>query len=136
MNTFKHVRTAKIESKTEILKYFLTKNNIFSPYHAKYFMYYTSPKFYPVQLKSVFSISVENSVDPDMMASERNQLIRISCFKKGFNRTRVNFGISRTRVNSNLTFKWGENLPVYMAIVCHLPLILSGHSIARGNDHD
>ena len=40
-------------------------------------MYYTSTKLYPVQLKSVFSISVENSVDPDKMASERNQLIRI-----------------------------------------------------------
>ena len=50
---------------------------IFSPYHAKYFMYYTSPKFYPVELKSVFSISVANSVDPNKMASERNQLIRI-----------------------------------------------------------
>ena len=37
----------------------------------------TSPKCYPVQFKSVFSISVENSVDPNKMASERNQLIRI-----------------------------------------------------------
>ena len=38
----------------------------------------TSPKFYPVQLKSVFSISVENSEDPDkIMASEGNMLIRI-----------------------------------------------------------
>ena len=37
----------------------------------------TSPNLYPVQLKSVFSISVEKSVDPDKMASERNQLIRI-----------------------------------------------------------
>ena len=37
----------------------------------------SSPKFYPVELKSVISISVENSVDPDKMASERNQLIRI-----------------------------------------------------------
>ena len=33
-------------------------------------MYYTSPKFYPVQLKPVLLISVENSVDPDKMASE------------------------------------------------------------------
>ena len=40
-------------------------------------MYYTSPKFYPVQLKPVFSISVENSVDPDKIASKRSQLIRI-----------------------------------------------------------
>ena len=43
-------------------------------------MYYnlsnTSPNFYPVQPKSV-SISVENRVDPDKMAAERNQLIRI-----------------------------------------------------------
>ena len=35
-------------------------------------MYYTSLKFYPVQLKPVFSLSVENSVAPDKMASERN----------------------------------------------------------------
>ena len=53
---------------------------------------------------------MENSVGPDKMASERNSKI-------GFNRKRVNSGFSRTRVNSNLTFKWGENLPVYLAIV-------------------
>ena len=47
-------------------------NSIFSAYHAEYFKYYTSPKFYPVQLTPVFSISVENSVDP-----ERNQWIWI-----------------------------------------------------------
>ena len=38
-------------------------------------MYYTVtllPNFYPVQFKSVFSISVENSVDPDKMASEQD----------------------------------------------------------------
>ena len=34
-----------------------------------------------------------------------------------FNKTKVRTGFSRTRVNSNLTFKWGENLPVYLAIV-------------------
>ena len=33
--------------------------------------------FYPDQLKPVFSISVENIVSPDKMASEINQLIRI-----------------------------------------------------------
>ena len=49
------------------------------------------------------------------MASERNQLI--SVFKNGFNRTMVNSVFSRTRVNSNLTIKLGENLPVYFAIV-------------------
>ena len=45
-----------------------------------FFKYYTVtllPNFDPVQLKSVFSNSVEKSVDPDKMASERNQLIRI-----------------------------------------------------------
>ena len=36
-----------------------------------------SPKFYPVQLKPVLSISVLMSVDPDKKASERSQLIRI-----------------------------------------------------------
>ena len=56
-------------------------------------------------------------MDPDKLASERNQLIRPSVFKNGLNRTRVNSGFSRTRVNSNLTFKWGENLPVCLAIV-------------------
>ena len=30
----------------------------------------------------VFSISMENSVDPDKMASEKSQLIRILCFQK------------------------------------------------------
>ena len=47
-------------------------------------MYYTITlsKFYPVQLKSVFSISVVNSVDPDEMTSERYMLIRIYCFQK------------------------------------------------------
>ena len=38
------------------------------------FMYYTPPQFYPVNLqnsscKHVFSIRVENRVDPDQMAS-------------------------------------------------------------------
>ena len=51
----------------------------------------------------------------DPVASVRNQLI--SVFKNEFNRTRVNSVFSKTRVNSNLTFKWGENLPVYLAIV-------------------
>ena len=106
---------------TEILKIFLTINSISSPYHAKYFMYYTVtllPNLILFSLKSVFSISVENSVDP--VASERNQLI--SVFKNGFNRTMVNSVFSRSRVNSTLTFKWGENLPVYLAIVWHLCL--------------
>ena len=76
MNTLKYVRTAKNESWTEILKHFFL-NCIFIRYNAQYFMYYTSPKFYPVQLKPVFSISVENSVDLDKMVSERSQLIRI-----------------------------------------------------------
>ena len=45
--------------------------SIFSPYHAEYFMHHTSPNFYPVPLKPVFSISVENIVDPDKMASQK-----------------------------------------------------------------
>ena len=77
-------------------------------------MYYTSPKLYPVQLKSVFSISGENSVDPDKMASERSGP---SVSKKDSTGQGFNFEFSRTRVNSNLTFKMEDNLPVYLAIV-------------------
>ena len=69
--------------KSDVIKSF---DFIFSLYHAEYFMYYTVtilPIFF-VQLKSVFSFSVENSVDSDKMASERKQLIifRIKCFQK------------------------------------------------------
>ena len=48
----------------------------------------TSSKFYPVQLKSVFSTSVENSVDPDKMASEEPSRPGSSVFKNGFSRTK------------------------------------------------
>ena len=76
--TFEYIQPKmNLRLKFEII---LTIDSIFCAYHAEYFI--TSPKFYPVQLKSVFSISVENSVDPDKMASERNMLIRISCFQK------------------------------------------------------
>ena len=45
----------------------------------------TSPKFYSVQLKSVFSISVENSVDPDKMASEQDLVFsKIESTGQGF----------------------------------------------------
>ena len=45
-----------------------------NPCHAEYFMYYTPPNFYSFKMqhssyKDVFTSRVENSVDPDQMAS-------------------------------------------------------------------
>ena len=67
---------------------------------------------------------MENSVDPDKMASKRNadqDLVFSRTDSTGH--CEVNSGFSSTRVNSNLTFKWGENLPVYLKLfdtcACH-----------------
>ena len=49
-------------------------------------MYYTPPRFYPmickiVCYKHVFTRGVENSVDPDQLASEKPADLDLHCFQ-------------------------------------------------------
>ena len=62
----------KMNLRLKFCNNFYQKNSIFNPFRAEYFTYYISPKFYHVQLKTEFPISVKNSVDPDKMASEKS----------------------------------------------------------------
>ena len=61
--------------KVRILIFWAEEGRVINPCHAEYFIYFTLSQVYRVNLqysscKHVFSIRVENSMDPDKMASD------------------------------------------------------------------
>ena len=73
-----------------------------NPCHAKYFMYYIHSNIHLVNMqqfscKHILSIRVENSVDPDQMASSRPADLDIYCFQK-----RINQGLAGQELRKTL----------------------------------
>ena len=59
-----------------------------NPYQAGFFMYYTPPQFYPTDFQDssyqhVFTNRVENSVDPDQLASQKPADLDRHCLQIG-----------------------------------------------------